>query len=63
MIEVENIRYRYPEGEPVLRGVSFAVAENEKDTRFVRPGTWATMPADDHAEAVGHLERPAGKRP
>ena len=30
MIEVENIRYRYPEGEPVLKDVSFTVAENEK---------------------------------
>ena len=30
MIEVERISYRYPETEPVLKDVSFAVGEGEK---------------------------------
>ena len=30
MIEVEHISYRYPEAEPVLRNISFAIGEKEK---------------------------------
>jgi cobalt/nickel transport system ATP-binding protein len=30
MLDVEGISYRYPESEPVLKGVSFAVGEGEK---------------------------------
>jgi cobalt/nickel transport system ATP-binding protein len=30
MIELEAVSYRYPEGEPALRGVSLSIAEGEK---------------------------------